>query len=121
VKFQLNNDQSINLIRSYEIGVIRIDETDFSSAVIVTPQSLNSLELTAISQLAASHFESLLDFKPELVILGTGPTQVFPDFALSQCLANRQIGLEVMNSSAASRTYNVLASDGRKVVALILP
>lgn len=121
MKLQLNNDPSINLIKAYQCGQIRIGAAEFSSAVIVTPTDLISLDLTAVSRLEASHFKRLLALQPELVILGTGKTQIFPDFALSQCLLDAQIGLEVMDSSAASRTYNVLASDDRKVVALIMP
>jgi uncharacterized protein len=60
--------------------------------------------------------------KPEVVIYGSGPRLVFPSAALTRVLFERRIGLETMDTAAACRTYNVLASEGRSVVAaLILP
>jgi uncharacterized protein len=60
--------------------------------------------------------------KPEVVIYGSGPRLVFPPAALTRVLFERRIGLETMDTAAACRTYNVLASEGRSVVAaLILP
>ncbi len=121
MQLQLNTDESINLIHSYQNAQIRIDEERYTSGVIVTPEQLHSLDLNTVYELKAEHFEMLLPYRPEMVILGTGPTQIFPEFSLSKCLISNQIGLEVMNSSAACRTYNVLAGDGRKVLGLLLP
>jgi uncharacterized protein len=73
-------------------------------------------------ELVAAHFEQLLALGPELVIYGSGTRLVFPPPALARVLFERRIGLETMDSAAACRTYNVLASEGRSVVAaLILP
>ncbi len=121
MKLQLNNNESINLVKSYRHHQINIGESRFLSAVIVTPEAIHDLKLSTISELTGAHFDILLDLKPELVVLGTGITQVFPDLAIARGLVNQQIGLEVMDSSAACRTYNVLAGDGRKVAALLFP
>jgi uncharacterized protein len=59
--------------------------------------------------------------KPEIVILGTGASQRFPRPELSRALAASGVGVEVMDSRAACRTYNVLATEGRRVAAAILP
>lgn len=120
MQFQLNTDESINLIHSYENAQIRIGDEHFTGGVIVTPEHCQDLDLNTLSELNAEHFEMLLQHRPEMVILGTGATQIFPDFALSKSLVENQVGLEVMNSSAGCRTYNVLAGDGRKVVALLI-
>jgi uncharacterized protein len=58
--------------------------------------------------------------KPEIVILGTGAAQRFPRRDLMRELAAAGVGVEIMDSRAACRTYNILATEGRKVVAAIL-
>jgi uncharacterized protein len=63
----------------------------------------------------------LLDLRPEAIVLGTGPTQCFPDPALYREAAGLGIGIEVMDTGAACRTYNILVAEGRRVVAALLP
>ena len=64
--------------------------------------------------------ESILAFNPEVVLLGTGARAVFPPQAVLAQFLKRGIGLETMDSAAAARTFNVLAGEGRNVVALFL-
>ena len=71
--------------------------------------------------LAAADFESLLEQRPELVVLGTGDRQRFPHPRLTAALTAVRIGVEAMDTRAACRTYNILMSEGRKVVAALLP
>jgi uncharacterized protein len=76
---------------------------------------------TAVA-LEASHVENLLALQPELVILGTGERQIFPAAAFMAGFLRKGVGIEVMDNAAAARTYNLLAGEGRRVVAgFILP
>lgn len=59
----------------------------------------------------------LLALNPELVLLGTGDRQVFPSAAVMAACLTQGIGIEVMANAAAARTFNVLAGEGRRVVA----
>ena len=77
--------------------------------------------MAAFEALAGEHFEALLELEPELVILGTGARQRFPHPRLTVALSGARIGLEVMATGAACRTYNILMGEGRRVVAVILP
>jgi len=61
--------------------------------------------------------DALLSLQPELLVLGTGATQVFPPAAVMAHCLQRGIGIEVMTNAAAARTYSVLAGEGRRVVA----
>ena len=73
-------------------------------------------------QLDDSHVEKLLSLSPELVILGTGHAQTFPAAAFMAGFLRKGVGIEVMDNAAAARTYNLLAGEGRRVVAgFILP
>ncbi|MFM8624521.1 MAG: Mth938-like domain-containing protein [Betaproteobacteria bacterium] len=71
-------------------------------------------------QLQSSHFERLAELAPELVVFGSGRTLRFPSPALLQSLMVRRIGIETMDTVAACRTYNILAGEGRHVVAALL-
>ncbi len=71
-------------------------------------------------QLTAEHFGVLADMKPELVIFGSGTRLRFPPPAFLRSLMEQRIGLETMDTLAACRTYNILAGEGRHVVAALL-
>lgn len=73
-----------------------------------------------VEDLNASHFELLLNLKPELVIFGSGLRQQFVHPSIYNILIKNHIGLETMSTAAACRTYNILAQEGRHVVAALL-
>lgn len=62
----------------------------------------------------------VLELQPALVLLGTGTRQVFPAVEVMAACLTRGIGIEIMDNAAAARTYNVLASEGRRVAAAFL-
>jgi uncharacterized protein len=74
----------------------------------------------AFVELKADHFETIMACNPELVILGTGRRLQFPHAAVTRLLVEAHVGLEVMDTGAACRTYNVLMSEDRQVVAALL-
>lgn len=67
-------------------------------------------------QLTRAHIEPILALEPELVLLGTGTSLRFPHPAFGVPLMERGIGMEVMDTAAACRTYNILMAEGRKVL-----
>ena len=88
------------------------------ASFILSPNTLiEPWPVTDVRRLVATDLEPLWALQPELILLGSGGTQAFPPAqTLAACLA-RGIGLETMTNAAAARTFNVLASEGRKVVA----
>ena len=62
----------------------------------------------------------LLATSPEIVLLGTGATQRFPHPKLTAPLLRARVGLEVMDTRAACRTYNILVAEGRSVTAALI-
>ena len=78
--------------------------------------------LSSLGSLAATaeHLAMILPLQPELVILGSGSRLRFPHPSLLQALMAARIGVETMDTVAACRTYNVLAAEGRRVVAALL-
>jgi len=72
------------------------------------------------SELTAQHFEQVLALEPEIVIFGSGARLTFVPPAVYRVLIAHGVGMETMDTAAASRTYNVLAMEGRSVVAALL-
>lgn len=75
---------------------------------------------TRFDQLTTEHFALLANLKPELVIFGSGTRLQFPPPAFLRGLMAQRTGLETMDTLAACRTYNILAGEGRHVVAALL-
>jgi uncharacterized protein len=120
---QLSRETSDALyqIQAYEEGVIIINGEKYASSLLLMPNTLIApWGPEDITGLKAEHFESLLVYQPELVLLGTGKTLSFPSPVLFQALTQKQVGVEVMDTKAACRTYTLLASEGRQVVAVLL-
>ena len=70
--------------------------------------------------LSAGHFEEIASFRPELVIFGSGSRLRFVPPAFFSGLMSLRIGVETMDTLAACRTYNILAGEGRHVIAALL-
>ncbi|MES2943869.1 MAG: Mth938-like domain-containing protein [Pseudomonadota bacterium] len=77
-------------------------------------------ECSRFEQLTEDHFTRLADTQPELVIFGSGTRLRFPPPALLRALMQKRIGIETMDTLAACRTYNILAGEGRLVIAALL-
>jgi len=111
----------INLIRSYAPGEVRIGEAVIrGSCLVKTDQLLLDWRPQTVAELTLADLEPLLAMKPELVVMGSGPRQEFPSPEILGAVLARGIGCEVMDTGAACRTYNILASEGRTVVAALL-
>ncbi|WP_374590034.1 Mth938-like domain-containing protein [Aquabacterium sp.] len=76
--------------------------------------------VTNHEDLTVEHFGRILNVSPELVIFGSGPRLRFVQPILLTALMARRIGIETMDTAAACRTFNVLAAEGRNVVAALL-
>ena len=76
--------------------------------------------MSHFDDLQDSHFAQILALKPELVIMGTGRGLRFPTPALRRSLIKAGVGFEAMDTGAACRTFNVLASEGRAVLAALI-
>jgi len=88
--------------------------------LIVSRELIQTWQINGLSDLNQQTLQTILDLKPEVVILGTGDKQIFPPMEIMALFAQQRIGFEVMNTSAACRTYNILLSEDRHVVAALI-
>lgn len=95
-----------------------VNERKLERSFIISPRTLiESWPVTDVTALAPGDLQPLLELEPELILLGGGAAQAFPPPAAMAACLSRGIGLETMTNAAAARTFNVLASEGRRVVA----
>jgi uncharacterized protein len=95
-----------------------VNDRRLTASFILSPNTL--IEDWPVSQVTAmvpADLDALFAMQPELILLGCGAIQVFPSAATMAACLTRGIGVETMTNSAAARTFNVLASEGRRVVA----
>lgn len=114
---------SAPLVRAYSQQWLQIDELRFEQSVVVSSLTERPTRAWApgrFSDLQPAHLEELANSGAELVILGTGQGHKRAPPAWQALFAARRVGLETMDTAAACRTYNILASEGRKVLALLL-
>ena len=118
MKFTLESASAVT-VRSVSDGEIRIGDQVWSQPVALTtsgiiadwtPVPVETLSVDDLTLLTAS--------APELFVVGTGSKQVLPNRELMFAMARAGIGLEVMDTPAAARTFNVLISEGRDVAAI---
>jgi uncharacterized protein len=100
-------------------GTPKLDRVSTSVVIGSRGERLDWAGIT-LATLTAEHFDQVAAFKPELVVFGSGAKLQFPSPALQRSLMQARIGLETMDTLAACRTYNILAGEGRHVVAVLL-
>ncbi len=110
-----------NAITGYGPGYVEVNRTRYMGAVLISADApVRAWDVAAVDALKPSHFEALLALDPEVVLLGTGDRQHFPSAPLASILVRAGVGLEVMDTGAACRTFNILVGEGRRVVAALL-
>ena len=110
-----------NIIRAYAAGQVTVNDEVIVTSVIVTPDRIIRDWLPrTFGDLELRHIARLEELQPEIIVLGTGLSLRFPDAEFTAGFLSRGIGVEIMDTNAACRTYNILLSEGRRVVAALL-
>ena len=109
-------------ITAYGAGFVTVEESTFAGTVLLGQGAhATDFDERRPGDVSAATVERILERSPEVVLLGTGARHVFPPPGVLAPLTRAGIGVEVMSTSAACRTWNILSAEGRKVVALLLP
>lgn len=122
MRIHLETGERANLIRTYEAGRIVVGEQDYRhSLIILADRLITDWPPQALAELSVADMQVLADLKCEVVLLGTGQLLRFPSPDLLAPLAAAGTGIEVMDTGAACRTYNILMGEGRRVAAALMP
>ena len=120
--FNLEIPRDHLFVRSIGAEGIRVKDDYFTSPFILARQQVVAeWNVSSIDDINEETLNIIFDLQPELVLIGCGKTQLFLPPATQALFLKRNIGFEVMITDAACRTFNVLAAEGREVVAALLP
>jgi uncharacterized protein len=122
MKFHLTRSDGRNLFTGYGPGFVAINGAQHRSSVIVTADQVLPWDVDDPNALTEAVFAGLAALPVEILLLGTGASLSFPHPQLTQPVRDAAIGLEVMDTPAACRTYNILLAEDRRVAAaLVIP
>ena|SRR3990167_10110462 len=117
----LDNNDSSYQIRSFKPGVIQVNEKTYTRSIIISPHSLiENWPPQTIAELKADTLSLVISMKPTILLIGTGSKLVFPAVEIYGALINAGIGVELMDTAAACRTYNALSAENRNVAAALI-
>jgi len=114
------DSQSPFSIQSVSTDGIVIDDRLINHSVLVCAESVQDWPPRDVNELSAEHLSLTTPLGPEIIILGTGSTQVFPPPQVTGALRQSGVGVEIMANDAACRTFNVLLSEDRRVVLALI-
>jgi uncharacterized protein len=121
VKIEREQAEGKNLFTGYGEGYVAVNGARHSESLVVSGDRLvTDWPARALEDLKPDHLAAIIELRPEIVLLGTGATFQFPEPALLAPLYKAGIGVEVMDTPAACRTYNILLGEGRNVVAALI-
>ena len=119
MKFHLST-ASGNVVTGSGPGWVRVGAREYRTSLVLTADTISDWAPAGFDALAEDDFARLLGLEPDVVVLGTGASIRFPHPRLTRALTEARVGIEVMDTAAACRTFNVLAAEGRRVVAALI-
>lgn len=109
-----------NVVTGCGAGWVRVGPDEYRESIVLLPDAIvQGWAPDGFGALGERDFARLLDYQPEVVLLGTGNAQHFPHPRLLAALAEAHVGVEVMDTGAACRTFNILVAEGRRVAAAL--
>lgn len=117
----LDDNSAAYQIQAFKPGYIQVNDKILTASIIISATELmTEWPPQTLQELTRIHLEAIIPFHPAILLLGTGATLSFPPLELYGNLLNQGIGVEIMDTSAACRTFNALTAEGRNVVAALI-
>ena len=121
MKLHADRAEGVNVINACTVDAVSVNGESYAHSILVSHVGpVQDWPVASIDALQEAHFADIVAAAPEVVIFGSGPRLRFPHPALLRSLMAARIGVETMDTAAACRTYNVLAAEGRRVMAALL-
>jgi uncharacterized protein len=121
LKFEREQAAGRNLFTCYGEGYVEVNRVRFHESLVVTGERIvKDWPIASVDALQADHLAAIIELKPAIVLLGTGAKFQFPEPARLAPLYKAGIGVEVMDTPAACRTFNILLGEGRDGLAALI-
>lgn len=116
-----NRSNHPNLITSADERSCKIGQTEHMQSIIIpTNGEIVTCDVMSVEDLSSVLIDQLCEYKPEVIVLATGSQIIFPDPEILDPVVRQNIGFEVLSNQAAARTFNVLLSENRQAVCLMI-
>ena len=120
MELTLQSIKSGLFIKNYENHSLYVDDKIYRNNVLVTSTAVENWSFNDENNLDINNFKNILDYKPEIIILGTGTSLIIPTSSIINDIQNQGIGFEFMITESACKTFNLLLSENRKVAAALI-
>ncbi|HVU81048.1 MAG TPA: Mth938-like domain-containing protein [Rhodanobacteraceae bacterium] len=118
MELNLERPRDYLFVRRADAHKIVVVDRPFTASIILTRDKvIDDWGVTDVAAMTPDQVEPIVALKPDVVLLGTGARQRFPSQEVLASFLRRGVGVEVMGNAAAARTWDILASEGRNVVA----
>lgn len=121
MKIEREQPSGKNAFTGYGPGYVEVNRARHEASLVVSGERIvTDWPVASVGELSGDHVAVILELGPEIVLIGTGARLEFPDPALLAPLQRAGVGVEVMDTQAACRTYNLLLAEGRGVIAALI-
>ncbi|MGH8214292.1 MAG: Mth938-like domain-containing protein [Rhodanobacteraceae bacterium] len=121
MELNLERPDDFLFVRKADAHSVRIADRAFTRSLILTRrQVIDVWAVTDVARMTPAHVEPILALEPDVVLLGTGARQRFPSQEVLAAFLKQGVGIEAMDNAAAARTWDILAGEGRNVVAAFI-
>jgi uncharacterized protein len=121
VELNLERPRDYLFVRRADAHTVVIVDRSFSASIILARDKvIDDWSVSDVGAMTPEQVEPIVALEPDVVLLGTGARQRFPSQAVLAAFLQRGVGAEVMDNAAAARTWDILASEGRNVVAAFI-
>ena len=120
MQFIKDSSENAYLITGIDTGAIRVNEDVVTTSVVISASTMEDWPVNDVSEITDEHWSAVLNTQPQIILLGTGSKLIFPEPHQLKAAYDRKIGVEVMDTEAACRTFNLLVHESRKVTAALI-
>ncbi|HET7163483.1 MAG TPA: Mth938-like domain-containing protein [Rhodanobacteraceae bacterium] len=121
MELNLERPRDYLFVRKADAHTVTVVDRPFTASIILARDKvIDDWGVSDVTEMAPKDAEPILALQPDVVLLGTGERQQFPSQAVLAAFLQRGVGVEVMDNAAAARTWDILASEGRNVVAAFI-
>jgi len=116
-------DFNKNQINRYDAdsGIIVVNDIAYHHSILLSPHKIKLWSAQSITSLCDKDFLEIIEEKPLIFLLGTGPKQLFPPIEILAPCIQANIPVDIMDTGAACRTFNLLVAESRPVLAAMIP
>jgi len=121
VELNLERPRDYLFVRKADAHAVVVVDRPFTASIILARDKvIDDWGVADVAAMTPKDAEPILALQPDVVLLGTGARQQFPSQEVLAAFLQRGVGVEVMDNAAAARTWDILASEGRNVVAAFI-